>query len=93
MVQAHIFITGFVQDVGFRQFVKRIARDEMVYGWVRNLPEGRVEAVLQGPMDQVERVIKECQKGPFLAEVEDVEIEWEEVKNEMTTFDIRTMPS
>lgn len=93
MVQAHLFITGFVQDVGFRQFVKRSARDEMVSGWVRNLPDGRVEAVLQGPMDQVERVIKECQKGPFLAEVENVDVAWEDIKKEITTFDIRSMPS
>ena len=74
---AHIFISGFVQGVGFRQFVKNNADERNLTGWVRNLPDGRVEAVLQGRKKDIESVILLCKKGPFLSEVENVELIWE----------------
>ncbi|MBI2074961.1 MAG: acylphosphatase [Candidatus Levybacteria bacterium] len=91
MQQAHVFISGFVQGVGFRHFVRQKARQLGLTGWVRNLPDRRVEAVFQqssGKVDKVEQVIKECRKGPFLSEVEEVRVEWEETKEKFEGFEI-----
>ena len=93
MVQARLFISGFVQGVGFRRFVQKQAQEMSVGGWVRNLPDGRVEVLLQGERQEVEMVIDACHKGPFLAEIEEVEIEWEDVTQEHVDFTVRNMPS
>lgn len=93
MVQARIFISGFVQGVGFRRFLQKQAQEMTVGGWVRNLPEGKVEVLLQGERQEVEMLIEASQKGPFLAEVEEVEIEWEEITQEYPDFIVRNMPS
>ena len=55
MKVAHIFISGFVQGVGFRQFIKINADKLKLKGWVRNLSDGRVEAMLQGSKEKIER--------------------------------------
>lgn len=73
---AHIFISGFVQGVGFRAFILRQAQDLRLTGWVRNLKDNRVEAVFQGSKEQIEKIIAICEKGPFLSEVKDVVVEW-----------------
>jgi acylphosphatase len=93
MVQARLFISGFVQGVGFRRFVQKQAQEMSVGGWVRNLPDGKVEVLLQGERQEVEMVIDSCHKGPFLAEIEEVEIEWEDVTQEHVDFTVRNMPS
>lgn len=87
-MQAHLYVSGFVQGVGYRQFVKQNARKLGLTGWVKNLPDRKVEALIQGPKEKVEELIKLCEKGPFLAEVEDVDIIWEEEKENFTSFDI-----
>lgn len=76
MVKAQIFVSGFVQGVGFRQFVKKNALKTGVNGLVRNLPDGRVEAILTGDKADVEKIIQLCQKGPFLSEVKNIEVFW-----------------
>lgn len=89
-------ISGFVQGVGYRQFLRHSAGKNSVSGWVKNLPDGRVEALLQGSRSQssgqakkaIEKVINACRKGPFLSEVENVEVVWEEEKETYSTFDI-----
>lgn len=70
--QVHVYVTGFVQGVGFRQYVKHHARKQAVTGWVRNLPDGRVEIVMQGKPHAVEAVLFHSRRGPMLAEVEQV---------------------
>lgn len=75
---AHVFISGFVQGVGFRQFVKRSAKQIGVSGWTRNLSDNRVEAKFIGKKEQIEKMILVCKKGPFLSEVKDVDVLWEE---------------
>ena len=75
---AHVFISGFVQGVGFRQFTKRSAGKIGLTGWAKNLSDNRVEAVFQGSKEQIEKIISICKKGPFLSEVKDVEVVWEE---------------
>lgn len=85
---AHIFISGFVQGVGFRQFIK-INADKLGFtGWVRNLPDGRVEAMFQGLKEKIEEALSLCRKGPFLAEVKNVDVIWEEVKEEFESFEV-----
>jgi len=78
---AHVFVSGFVQNVGYRQFVKKIALHAGLTGWVRNLPDGRVESLFSGSRDKIEKITEECWKGPFLSEVKSVDIEWVEEEN------------
>ena len=77
MKMCHVFISGFVQGVGYRQFVRHHALKLGLTGWVKNLPDNRVEAVLQGRIEDVEKMVLLCRKGPFLSEVRDVIVEWE----------------
>lgn len=76
--RAHVFISGRVQGVGFRASVRTQAREAGVEGWVRNLSDGRVEAVFEGPRASVQRLVSWCYSGPTAAEVERVELSWEE---------------
>ena len=87
-MQAHIFILGFVQDVGFRQFVKKNARNLGLMGYAQNLPDGRVEAVVQGARENVEKLIKFCEKGVFLSEVKSVVVDWEDSQEKFQDFQI-----
>ena len=87
-VEAHVLISGKVQGVWFRANTKEKARQLDIKGWVRNLPDGRVEAVFQGEKEMVEEMIKWCYKGPPLAEVENVEVEWKEPEEEFEDFSI-----
>ena len=87
-VEAHVLISGKVQGVWFRANTKEKARQLNIKGWVRNLPDGRVEAVFQGEKEMVEEMIKWCYKGPPLAEVEDVKVEWKEPEEEFEDFSI-----
>ena len=95
MKRARILISGFVQGVGYRHFVKKEALKLGLKGWVRNLPAGRqglpkpgVEAVFQGEESLIKKAIEACRKGPFLSEVKDVKVEWEEGKGEFESFEI-----
>lgn len=85
-VRAHIFISGRVQGVLFRDRTKRKARGLGIAGWVRNLPSGQVEAIFEGDKDKVEQIINWAKKGPILAKVDNLEIEWREYKGEFNDF-------
>jgi acylphosphatase len=86
MKQAHVFISGNVQGVGYRQFVKQNARKLGVNGWVRNSEDGGVEAVFQGEESMVEVMIEQCKKGSMLSEVEHVGFEWEAIEETLEDF-------
>lgn len=97
MKMCRIFISGFVQGVGFRQFIQRIAQDLGLTGFVKNLPDNRVEAVFQSSASeekeaekQIEKIISVCRKGPFLSEVKNVEVLWDQGSEGRTykTFEI-----
>ena len=88
-VRAHVFISGRVQGVFFRYETKRMAIRLGVSGWVRNLPDGRVEAVFEGEKDDVEAMIRFCRRGPPAAVVRDVKILWEKPTGELQGFQIR----
>ncbi|HSX08697.1 MAG TPA: acylphosphatase [Candidatus Saccharimonadales bacterium] len=87
MHQAHVFISGQVQGVGYRQFIKTNAKQLGVGGWVQNTEDGGVEAVFQGDKEEIERLLEICRKGPMLAEVKHVGFDWEE-PTEFETFEI-----
>lgn len=76
-IRAHVFICGTVQGVGYRFSTVGEARRRGVSGWVRNLPDGRVEAVFEGSQPAVEKIIRWCHEGPSAAVVEDVAVEYE----------------
>lgn len=70
----HVWVEGYVQGVGFRYSCAMAAGERGVAGWVRNLPDGRVEAVFEGPATEVEAMVRWCRSGPRLAEVSRVEV-------------------
>jgi len=86
--RAHIFITGIVQGVFFRSETKREANRLGINGWIRNLANGRVEAVFEGKKEDVEKLIEFCRKGPEASKVDRVDIKWEEPKEEFDGFEI-----
>ncbi|KAA0003187.1 MAG: acylphosphatase [Thermoplasmata archaeon] len=89
MRRAHVWISGRVQGVWFRAHTKEKALELGIKGWVRNLPDGRVEAVFEGKNESIEKMIQWCHIGPSLARVKNVHVEWEEPKNEFETFTIK----
>lgn len=89
MHQVHLLISGFVQGVGYREFVKREARKLGIFGWTRNLTDRRVEILAQGDAQVLEKFIKICSRGSFLSEVKNMSIEWQEIIEEFSSFDRR----
>ena len=83
-----IFVKGKVQGVFFRQALKVMAKKNDVFGWVKNLKDGRVEAVLEGDEEKVNRLIEWSHGGPANARVEDVEIQNEKFIGEFSKFDV-----
>jgi len=80
--RAHVFVSGTVQGVYFRATTRDEAGDRDVEGWVRNLPDGRVEAVFEGPREDVEEMVEFCHEGSPGARVEDVEVTYEKPDGE-----------
>lgn len=89
MKRVRVFISGLVQGVGFRHFVERKAEGLGLVGWVRNLPDGRVEAVFEGSKERIQEMISLCRKGPFGARVQNINVEWEEATGKFKTFETR----
>jgi len=87
--RAHIKVTGRVQGVYYRSTAKEVAVEKRLTGWVRNLPDGSVEIVVEGEKEKIEEFIKWCWKGPPLAIVKNLEVKWEEYKNEFNNFEVR----
>jgi acylphosphatase len=80
--RARVVIRGRVQGVFFRVETRERARSLGLAGWVRNNPDGTVEAVFQGERDRVDSMLAWCRRGPAAAHVEDVEVEWAEPRTE-----------
>ncbi|WP_435332969.1 acylphosphatase [Haloarchaeobius sp. TZWWS8] len=81
-VRAHVFVTGRVQGVYYRANTRDTADERGVAGWVRNLEDGRVEAVFEGPESAVESMVDWCHEGSPAASVTDVEVTYEEPTDE-----------
>ena len=89
MVRAHLYISGVVQGMGYRWSCHREAGSRELRGWVHNLPYGRVEAVFQGPKEEVEAMIRWCYRGPSEAQVSDIDVTYEDVQDDLKSFGIR----
>lgn len=76
-VRTHVWVSGVVQGVGFRYFAQRTARALAISGSARNLPDGRVEVIAEGPRAQVESFVDHIRTGPAGSRVTDVRVEWE----------------
>jgi acylphosphatase len=88
-VRAHVHISGRVQGVFFRSETQDEAIKKNVTGWVRNLPDGRVEAVFEGEKENVENVIEFCKRGSPGARVTKVDVNWQDFTGEFKNFGIR----
>ncbi|MCX5807890.1 MAG: acylphosphatase [Proteobacteria bacterium] len=88
MKRLHIFVSGMVQGVFFRQSTAMKAREFGLKGWVRNQRDGRVELVCEGNEDSLHTMIAWCEKGPKGAFVDSVDTRWEEFNGEFNNFKI-----
>ena len=81
-MRARVVVGGHVQGVFFREETRRRARSLGIAGWVANRPEGTVEAVFEGPREQVESMVGWCSRGPSGARVDDVQVAWEDPRGD-----------
>lgn len=88
MKRAHVYVSGKVQGVYYRAKTRREARNVGVSGWVKNLPDGRVEAVFEGDGEAVRRMVDWCHEGSPTAVVDSVDVEWEEPEG-LESFEVR----
>lgn len=89
MKSAHVLISGTVQGVGYRYFVRSNARRLGLSGYVRNTEDGGVEAVFSGDEKVIEKIITLCREGPLFAEVKDIAVEWIEDREKFKDFSIK----
>lgn len=85
----HLVVSGRVQGVSYRQWTADAAAGLGLRGWVRNLPDGRVEAVAEGARAALEALLAACRRGPPAARVAGVEVTWGEPGGEAGGFEIR----
>ena len=83
-----MYVSGNVQGVFYRATTRDTARETGVDGWVRNLDDGRVEAVFEGPEDAVREMVNWCETGSPAADVDRVDVEYEEPEG-IDSFDVR----
>jgi acylphosphatase len=86
-IRVRMFVSGRVQGVFFRSETRNRAKELGITGWVRNLEDGRVEAVFEGEKDKIEKIIEWVKRGPILARVEKVEVIFEKYKGEFKAFE------
>jgi len=86
--RVHIFVSGFVQGVFFRDHTRRWASSLGLTGWVKNLWDGRVEVVAEGDQEKIEALLARLKEGPPSARVEKVDVTWEEYRAEFPDFRI-----
>ncbi len=88
-VRARLYIDGRVQGVLYRASCQWEGQARGLEGWVRNLDDGRVEALLQGPREKVEDMIKWCYRGPEMARVTKIDVSYETPADDLDSFHIR----
>ncbi len=87
--KAHLYISGKVQGVYYRAFTQEIADSLGLKGWVKNLPDRRVEAVFEGERELIEQAISKCKQGPPTSRVTDIDVSWENHLEGFSDFRIR----
>ena len=85
----HVFIEGMVQGVGFRYATQREAQLRGLNGWVRNLPDGRVEAEFEGERELLDAMLEWCRSGPRFARVTRVDAQWDTGEPLYSSFQLR----
>jgi len=88
-IRIHAFISGIVQGVFFRSETRRIAKNLDIKGWIKNLPDGRVEVVIEGEKDKIDKLIEFLKQGPPAASVNKVDVKTENYKGEFEDFTIK----
>jgi len=89
IARLHIVIEGVVQGVFFRAGTKGKSCKLGLTGWVKNSPDGSVEAVFEGDIDKIDQIVEWCKKGPPGAVVRNVETIWEQATGEYDSFSIK----
>lgn len=88
MKQYHIFVSGQVQGVGFRWYCRDIARSAGIAGWVKNLPDGRVEIIVEGGKENIKQFLTQLKNGYLARNIKDVQEIEEEYQGESKEFKI-----
>lgn len=88
MIRKRVLVSGEVQGVFFRDTCRRVAGQQGVTGWVRNLPDGRVEAVFEGDPHSVERMVRWTRRGPAHARVTGIAVQDEPAEG-FAAFEVR----
>jgi acylphosphatase len=86
--RAHVFVSGHVQGVSFRDATRSQAEQLGLSGWVRNTQDGQVEAVFEGDPDTVQQMVEWCKSGPSSADVEELSVDNEQPEN-LSSFEVR----
>jgi len=89
IVRVHVWVKGIVQNVGFRAYVEYCANRLEVTGWVRNVGYDTVEAVAEGPRENVDRFIEMMKAGPRASRVDESRVEWENATGEFESFGVK----
>ena len=87
--RAHVRISGQVQGVFFRDSTREKAQELNLKGWVKNLPDGSVEALFEGPSEKVREMLGWCEEGPRHASVENVDTDFEDASGDLGGFEVR----
>jgi len=87
--RAHVYVSGRVQGVFYREATRQKAQELGLSGWVTNLPDGRVEALFEGASDSVRQVVRWCEGGTPEASVDNVEADFEVAKGDLDGFEVR----
>lgn len=87
--RVHVWISGEVQGVFFRSSIRSQAALRQLKGWVKNLMDGRVEAVFEGDKENVDDVLVFCREGPPGSKIDNLEVKWEKPTSSFKEFEIK----
>ena len=89
MIRCHVFVSGLVQGVFYRAFTQENAEKLGLTGFVRNMYDNRVEAVVEGEEYKIKELLNILRKGPSGSNVSNLDVKWEQARNEFNSFEIR----
>jgi acylphosphatase len=87
--RAHVLVSGRVQGVFFRDSTRQKAEELGLAGWVKNVPDGQVEALFEGPSERVREMVRWCEEGPQHASVEKVSSDFASASGDLEGFEVR----